>query len=895
MYKIILFYLLFTAIQFDIFSESLDALQLRISDNVVIYNSESNRNLSVLLFKDLSCLIHFYRPTNQDTYKLFLSKSSKFFICLNCQFAYWTNYKLLKAIEKVPWFYQNQFKSKYEAMSKTEIENIIENLECVSRITKRFGNILLNFIDRYTYTSLLETSFVKALFSLNFHAKSIVEIYSHEKHFNKTTLEKNQFNDVMITGILETINAIQTFIAFNCDMMDRYHNKHFHGISINEFYPNDNPISELLLDIKEDIQIETPLELCDAGHMLLEKILLSESIVSSELSKLKVYIDKNLVTVSQILEKVKRVRNLETVFWYQTIVFTAIVKTICVKIKNVISTLPFLYSEVKQGFEILLKFFFPNFTNLPNELVYYFRLLATKQDFAPYEINNMSNAIENFLNKKEDVVGKTLKFPICEIVIPADAQSESSHNLVGLQDFVSDIVNNVDDYKCFMRLFGFLSNEYTKYYMFPPFNSDKVNNFVNKEMRENNKENKITKPSTSKSPPFTEVAVEHENDTEKEIIDVGCKFFINLYQYYFENSITLKNAREKFYETSPSYLEVIADNIYSISRNLKSLSSMYRDRTIDRITFNLVAIAEVLGSRIYDHAEYDSITRLISVGKAELNTYGLEYCKPPSYNYLFFNNIDLGETGSQHRSRFENRKFLEFVWETYNFKRDLPSIRDLYKFFDDQLQYFKAYEHIISLHWKGEKRSIGDIFENLKYTVSSSLYAYALLDIYYKFAVATIHYETVIMMNDIDQYYAKYRKKIEIHRYFTHYKAFGPHFPEVFERYKSYYKYTWSHFFNSIFKISDKFPNVPFKSMLKGQLNELNVLGIFVNLEAQKIATETSSEVEASSVMGEIQSDTQQTPNVNIYIERFKKNNEDTLISVITVYKILNKLRHFYD
>lgn len=763
MNKIILFYLFFTEIQLDIFSESLDALQLRISDNVVIYTSQSNKNISVLLFKNLTCIVHFYQPTNQDTYSLLLSKSSKFFICLNCQFAYWTNYKLLKAIEKVPWLYHNEFKSKYKTMSRIEIENIIENLEYISQKTKRFGNILLNFIDRYTYTSLLETSFVKALFSLNFHTISIVEIYhSHENYFNKTTMEKNQLDDVMITGILETINAIQTFVALNCDMLDRYHNKHFHGISINELHPNDNLINELLQDIKEDIQIETPLELCDVGHMLLEKILLSENIVSNELSKLQVYVNRSSMTVNQILEKVKSVRNLETVFWYQTIVFTAIVKMICFKIKHVISTLANLYSEIKIGFEILLTFFFPIFTNLPNELVYNFKLLATKQAFAPNEINNMNKAMEDFLKKKEDVVGETLKFPHFNIVIPTDAQLDA-----GLQDFVSDIVNNIEDYKCFMRLFGFLNNEYTKYYMFPLFNSDKVKNFVDNEINKNYGKNEKTEPSTSKSLPFTRMAVEQvreiseeqENNTEEKIIDMGCNFFINMYQYYFENSIILKNAREKYYETTPSYLQLLTSNIYTVSSCLNSLTSMYRERTSNRIAFNLMAMVEVLGRRIYDRAEYDSISRLISVGKAELNTYGLEYCKPPRYNYLLFNNIDLDTTGIRKRIRNENNTFFKLVSETYKFKRNVPAIRDLWLFYDGQLQYFNAYEHIISLHWKGEKRSIGEIFENLKYTVSSSPYAYALSDVYYKFAVATIHYETAIMMNNVDQHIAKHERK----------------------------------------------------------------------------------------------------------------------------------------
>lgn len=141
--------------------------------------------------------------------------------------------------------------------------------------------------------------------------------------------------------------------------------------------------------------------------------------------------------------------------------------------------------------------------------------------------------------------------------------------------------------------------------------------------------------------------------------------------------------------------------------------------------------------------DYFDIKRLIYGVMTELNGYDIEFCTPPNYNYLAFNNMDFGKVGflftdvgleiQQSQTKIKNSR------QIGNNTHDYLSIRTLSSFFISSN--FQMYANDIKLNWKGDQLAVEDINTDLIDMVSSPYKIYSLYSIYMKFCLSVIFYE----------------------------------------------------------------------------------------------------------------------------------------------------------
>lgn len=513
------------------------------------------------------------------------------------------------------------------------------------------------------------------------------------------------------------------------------------------------------------IDFETSCQQCDVNEMLLEYFITSQDFVSNGTFKLNISLNCGSVKIEDIYKEVSLSYNLYIIYWYQKIVFSVIMKLLCYKTLEMLKRTRIVRVEITTGHKTILEILSPNFMNLPEELIECFKHLANINELSSDDRSSMTTAINDYLEtigKEENVDCMTLTLPNFKIDI-TDEQL-----ILGLQEFLEEIQEQIDSYKCFIYLFEFLHNQFGRYYMIHNKNPKEVYYFMNKKLC---KQDQVVGPVSDMNP-LTKREIHHTESkpgvsgcAEEKYLEkyqfrfarMECEFVTDLYQLSFETVISLKMVRESYLDDPNQYLGNTGKNISAVKKYISNLSEWHLNRGLNTIVFDLLPSIELLGeSNVFD--KYDSFLRLLYLGMTELNNYSIEHCRPSEHNsYVLFDNFAFGEVGSQKNINYRWEAFSSLLQQTRSQINELPTFKKLYGYYKTRLNEFESYDNKLRFYWKGEKANIGEIFTNVEFAVSSSFYVYALCDVFYKFSFAASLYNLIQLFEDFQAYTSKKR------------------------------------------------------------------------------------------------------------------------------------------
>lgn len=882
-FKVLVFYMCFASVK--IVSIRLDNFLNDINSSVSVQPSSNKSNY--VTFKNIKSEVYSNNLGSSEEYAR-EDKTALFYLSINCQLSNWTINKLYDIIETNTSFYHPQFKSRHGNLSADKLKASVEQYKNLVDNIVRFINVLFTFNKLYTYSALLDTSFLKNLLTLSFDIDYMQTLLEDCEHGIENRINLEKLHDFIFDTTLQIVNSIQQFMSLNCKLSKNVGNVQFFGLMMSRTKTLTNMRVYLLY--MKSLQLETAQYRCSVNKMLLVEALTTYDEFYKDISVLELHLKCNITTVKNIFEQVKLIHEPEVVFWYQSVIFNAIVKLIIYKTKPFLKINRIINDDITKGFKIVEPFF-SDFTNLPEDLIGCFKLLAKKQEFTPKELQYMNTAIDFYLqrNRKEYVDGPTSKFLPFEIVMPKDVRDSN------LEVFMNAIVNQIFHFKCFFDLFEFLNNEYRlHHFMVHTKNPVHVSRFVNKYLCSSSKLAEVSedsKPLYTRSSSLLNIPEFDHNDrirrskslgsnknigasepedagvvTPDVLIQMGCDLFINLYRYCFETSILVNSARTPYLKVNLDFdLRNIESNILTLTYFLTGLTSWYRQRLVSRISFNLVpSIAVAYWLSELNH-RYEDRLQLLYLSMSEFNVYGTQFCKPPRYGTNIFTRMDFYEIGSHHseiRSQYD--LFMNAAKQKRTTKLTLPSITDLCDLYDSSSVQRLRYKDIVTLSWRGTKRDIDSIFKEIGTFVSNPFYVYALYDVFLKFCLALIYYETVHFANKVESYYAK-SDDWNVKNIFEENKIHIDHndFPLFYEKYILNFNKTMQSFTSEVVNYAFDQQFTPSIDVLKKLYTELKSFGVFVDTHiANRLSIRRKTEDEILAVYAKYLTDIRKINNL---------------------------------
>lgn len=679
---------------------------------------------------------HQYQLINSDgstNYDDLFIKLTLFYSCLNCKFAEWIQNKLLILIESNPTLYQKVFQSKYNELCRTRLEESENLLDEIIKNTKHFVSILFNYLEFYTYSALLDTSLLKSLVSLQIKINYIRTIINDKEKIT------GELEDTVIQGLLGILNQVQKFKALNCKIPSAtVDHVPFYGYSksYHQYDSYENDVKNLLTNIGPTY-LYNPYKYCEVDQMLLNSVINSNNPISNEFDSISIKLSCGKLSIREIQMQVMQTDNLEVIHWYQHIIYNSIIRLICDKLHTYLQyNSHFLYTEIIDGFKIL-SFMLANSRKLSKEWINIVEFVISKM--SQYDHSRIDGIHIFFKNLQHIYWGhsEVIKSDFPTFVLSIDRK----RSVLDLEQFLDEIIIMFKDFKCFTRLFELLSFEF----LTPRTrNIQKLDSFINEKICVKNSTSSVVSnylPSISTSS-NTLPHPKNDYDIARSVLDDrGCSLLLNLYHNCFETLIILNNMNNE-YSSAYNVHKDAEGNMLDLISNLHILNNAYDWLPLKRITSSLHNTWGMLRKWFPENRESSAFLRFFYLVMTELNDLGLEFCRPPKYNYLLFGNIDFDSIGLHKNGR---RTFMALPRNprlTQFSVGDFPSLKEVQKLFIKKKRFIDSYKDYIKIYWKGETKSAGDIYKNIISTVSNPSYTLALFDIYFKFCFAVICYET---------------------------------------------------------------------------------------------------------------------------------------------------------
>jgi len=208
-----------------------------------------------------------------------------------------------------------------------------------------------------------------------------------------------------------TINSIQKNVIFNYNVLPNYNKSIFYGYSSILKEPESIEIFDYILFLcKIGIVIQfLPSNTID--DLILQKLYSLSPIIKNKVLSLQIIAENVKILLPKILEEVHLSGNIDLIFWYQSIVFNAIMKQICAKTK--IWLLSKNCDDLKMTFEFIF-FIFSESQNLPSNLIMCFKELMSKNK-NDIEADIMINVLNDYI--ESNVFDLNFAFPNVNIIL----------------------------------------------------------------------------------------------------------------------------------------------------------------------------------------------------------------------------------------------------------------------------------------------------------------------------------------------------------------------------------------------------------------------------------------------------------------------------------------------
>ncbi|CAI6349062.1 unnamed protein product [Macrosiphum euphorbiae] len=718
LYNFILISLCIMSNNFSVLSELLElekAVYIKLRSSIFPIND--NVSYSIKLHSDMDLILYGYLVPSAATETKTDMYMSVFYIYTNCSFAEWLQNKLFKLIEKFPIFYQSKFQNTYnnEYNKRFVRKNLIDELRKLDSAVKRFINILLHNFLHLADSRDYDTSLLKTMLLLQFKI-----------NFLTLPLDTKQppSDDEVVRSILEIMNLIQMFMATNCDVhtynkkyftADEYFIKksHFFDFWITKSADTNNSI-EKIFNIMNQLCLEDSKKYCNTEEMLLVNIVAEnpDHPVLWEISHAEVYTNSKTIKIYQILQKIeKRECDLELIFWYQESIFNAIVKLIYSKIITALQEGTSKPEDIVQSI--------PKFIELPTDVTDYFTSITNDKDEKNEQIKT-DDIKEKLIKKISD-----LRDSITSIILETD-NATVAQKVSNLDEFTTYMNSNSEKFYCYISVCKFLRNEFSKYYI--PFirNLSKVEHIV-----------------------YEDVLIEKivQSDVDDKLTDISrCQYVRDLYRLCLEATTYLNMTLGKEDAVRNEYTKQASKTLTKIrNRSIEVIEwcTLKGCRDLLKVSYHIYVVLNPMHT---DHLKSSQVPMFMSLIMSILNSYGIDHCSPPKFNFLLLNSTYLEAIGNddvlnKRLNSFAQRiNVYQNVSIVENFSTFL-NIHNFYKTFIEQTALFTLNKHTISFFYKGERKYIDEIYKNISAINLDPSHVFKLYDIYFKFVLGSVFYK----------------------------------------------------------------------------------------------------------------------------------------------------------
>ncbi|CAI6368559.1 unnamed protein product [Macrosiphum euphorbiae] len=437
-----------------------------------------------------------------------------------------------------------------------------------------------------------------------------------------------------------------------------------------------------------------------------------------EISQAVVYTNSKTIKIYQILQKIeKRECDLELIFWYQESIFNAIVKLIYSK----------LITALQQGtskLEEIVKSI-PKFIELPTDVTDYFTSGIYDTDEKNDQINT-DDIKEKLIKKITD-----LRDSITNIILETYNTTENQ-DVSNLEEFITYMNLNSEKFYCHISVCKFLRNEFTKYYI--PFMRDlsKVEHIVYEDV---------------KIDEFVRSDVNYKLTNSSR-----CQYVRDLYSLCLEATTFLKMVLD----TENDLVDEYSQEVNTILTTIRKWSNEVIERCTYKGCRDLLKVSYhiyvVLNPKHTDHFKYNQSPMFMSLIMSVLNTYGIHHCSPPKFNFLLFNTTYLEAIGND---AVLNKRLNSFV-QSLEIDRSIPivasystllNIDNFYKTYLEETSLFIKNKDKFSFFFKGERKYIHEIYNNIRAIILDPSHVFKLYDIYFKFILCSIFYKVWVFAN----------------------------------------------------------------------------------------------------------------------------------------------------
>lgn len=676
--------LFFTFEQFEVHSLTLTDLQNNAKD-LNITSSKVNDYTSYVFIHDLTCQIYFFDDQGNDTKMYHKNTMSKFYTCINCMFAHWIRHELIELVLRFLPIYHSNYLEKINNLFETCYDEVVKTLQFILVNSRYFEEILSNYLYVNEYDSYFDTQVLRSLVSLDHKIEFIINLERKSLHGS----------DHIIVGLLlHVVNTIQQFMYHSCELSSTdYGVEQLFGFPMYESYTKKVDINRFLTEIGG-------LNLKSNDFCNKDKILLLDHVFKFDLVEWHTPYGKT--TVANETEKVVRCGDSEQIFWYQKNMFNTIMKLLFFKLRKEYNGVKELPSSVVEYFKDIRSNVLYGYTNLSRDLETCFTFAILNNT------NDLAIAIDTYLKSVSKINLENYN----------DKMKNSTFD-----DFKLETKAMFDSFRCFIRRLEFLQNENNKYYL----------------------------PNQFRPKPLQNISMSANDTTSQNYLTSQevCNDFINLYNFCVEINVFVNSARSEDNSNNTLVLLELARRKLSKVKTvlLKIFDSFSHDTNNLNFIYNIVLPIHVFTEESFSIKDFDRLKRLIFSVMTEFNFYGLEFCTPPKYNFLFFNNTKIPHFGQIQDVEEEIDNFISKKIMTENIDKNIKNFNIFDTLFNKNSSYFVSYKNVIQINWKGEEKQIWDIYSYITSSVSSPFYLHSFYDVFYKFAMAVIFYEADHLWN----------------------------------------------------------------------------------------------------------------------------------------------------
>lgn len=716
--------------------------------------------------------IFFYDTAITSEIKYHDNTSVKFYTCVNCEFAALIRDELFRVVEMLPVVYDktianNVFQHRFSTIS--------HRLDGIGNKTDRFTDILSN-VAQSIDSATIDKSLLIALLSLRLKIDYIKTLHKRGGLEVDDTMSEDGLDPKVVRLLLKSLTEIEIFSSLNCGVKTFHDQKLFERRLLEDYDERENP--EFLQYVDPSKLESTSKNRCSLFRMLLGNVLNGENTLSREMMNVEISVGcSGVVLLKDAFAVVQTARDLEVIYWYQKFVLRIIMKLLCENIRLFLGSYDadqVIPSTVGKPFRRISAQFFSEPIGTPAGIIDCFELFASKTKLSSHEVHFVNEQISLYLNDLKGSVNSNQGQNRKKSTHEATKKVSNDPDLSPLEKYLADIETNIDEYECFMQLYKLLNKEFDSYYAPFVMNYEKITDFVvGSELCDWTTDEEFTSDWARRSQvikhlnnvfSFTDVItvfykyelngkeiVETDitkNPTKSLLINKGCEYTMSLISFCF---YIIKNFDTRTMTTvsDSSIFSSAFGKLDEIRKALLAVVKIYPNHYFQKIAYQLLPYIDVLGEKCINNSTIvsDSLIRIVSLFVNVLNYYSLEYCYPPQFDFIMFNEFYVSLLSGE--DQFNTIKVNSFSSIVNNTKRlesgnkigIFVGIANLFQMYEMSSKKHKWYQDSISFEWNGKHISIEEIYVHITSILVRPIYVYTFFDVFLKFHLAIIYYE----------------------------------------------------------------------------------------------------------------------------------------------------------